>query len=162
MASLSDLILGQVKAAAGNVQIPSGVKKTVIDGLADSVLGSLQQTALKTGGIDQIKNLVTGKVKAEKSPVTDLAGKLFQNNVLKGMNLGAAASAVSGLVPTVMGSLSKIVKDQDGDGDIDLNDLLIMLKGGGASKGAAAKGAALKGSGLLGAATGLLGSILKK
>ncbi len=162
MASLSDLILGQVKAAAGNVQIPSGVKKTVIDGLADSVLGSLQQTALKSGGIDQIKSLVTGKVKAEKSPVTDLAGKLFQNNVLKGLNLGAAASAVSGLVPTVMGSLSKIVKDQDGDGDIDLNDLLIMLKGGGASKGAASKGAALKGSGLLGAATGLLGSILKK
>ena len=46
-----------------------------------------------------------------------------------------------------MGSLSKIVKDQDGDGDVDFNDLIIALKGNG-------------GGGILGAAKGILGSRL--
>ena len=50
-----------------------------------------------------------------------------------------------------MGSLGKIVKDQDGDGDIDFNDLIIALKG---NSGAS--------SGILGAAKGILGSILGK
>ena len=136
--------MGQVKSAAGKVEIPSNIKDKVLNGLTDSVFGSLTQTAAKSGGIDQIK--------AETSPVTALAGKLFQNNVLSGLNLGSAGAAISGLVPTVMGKLSSIIKDQDGDGDIDLNDLLMGLKGGGKS------GA----SGLLGAATSLLGGFLKK
>lgn len=152
MASITDLIMGQVKSAAGKVEIPSNIKDKVLNGLTDSVFGSLTQTAAKSGGIDQITQLLTGKVKAETSPVTALAGKLFQNNVLSGLNLGSAGAAISGLVPTVMGKLSSIIKDQDGDGDIDLNDLLMGLKGGGKS------GA----SGLLGAATSLLGGFLKK
>jgi len=48
----------------------------------------------------------------------------------------------------VMGKLSNIVKDQDGDGDIDFNDLIIALQGGGS------------GSGLFGAAKSILGSLL--
>ena len=48
-----------------------------------------------------------------------------------------------------MGKLSGFLKDQDGDGDVDLNDIIISLKGG-------------AGAGLLGAATSLLGGLFGK
>ena len=50
--NLSDIILQQVKNAAGNVAIPSNVQNQVLSGLSDSILGSLTQTATKAGGID--------------------------------------------------------------------------------------------------------------
>ena len=150
MANISDLILQQVKAAAGNVQIPANVQNTVLNGLSESILGSLTQTAAKAGGLDQIKSLLTGKSSAASSPITALAGKLFTNNILSKLNLGSVLnSSLSGLIPQIFGGLSNIIKDQDGDGDVDLNDILITLKGG-------------KGSSLLGAATSILGSFLKK
>ena len=150
MANISDLILQQVKKAAGNVEIPSNIQNTVLNGLSDSVLGSLTQTAAKAGGIEQIKSLLTGATSASSSPVTALAGKLFANNILSKLNLGSAlSSSLSGLIPTVIGGLSNVIKDQDGDGDVDLNDILITLQGG-------------KGSGILGAATSILGNILGK
>ncbi|MBO4416663.1 MAG: hypothetical protein J5801_00920 [Bacteroidales bacterium] len=150
MANISDLILQQVKAAAGNVQIPANVQNTVLNGLSESILGSLTQTATKAGGLDQIKSLLTGQSSAASSPITALAGKLFTNNILSKLNLGSVLnSSLSGLIPQIFGGLSNIIKDQDGDGDVDLNDILITLKGG-------------KGSSLLGAATSILGSFLKK
>ena len=151
MANISDLILQQVKNLAGNVEIPSNVQNTVLNGLSDSILGSLTQTATKAGGIDIIKNLLTGKADAASSPVTALAGKLFTNNILSKLNLGSLLNGkLLGLIPSVFGGLSNIIKDQDGDGDVDLNDILITLKGG------------KKSSGILGAATGILGSLLGK
>ena len=151
MASLNDLILQQVKSAAGGVEIPSGLKDQIFGGLTESVLGSLKQTATKSGGIDQITQLVTGKTNAASSPVTALATQLFTQNVMSKLNLGSAGSAISGIIPTVMGKLSNIVKDQDGDGDIDLKDLLVAIQGG--NKG---------GSSILGSATGILGGLFKK
>lgn len=50
-----------------------------------------------------------------------------------------------------MGKLSGILKDQDGDGDVDFADILLTLKGGG--KATATK----TGGGLLG---GILGKVL--
>ena len=150
MANISDLIMQQVKAAAGNVQIPANVQNTVLNGLSESILGSLTQTAAKAGGLDQIKSLLTGKSSAASSPITELAGKLFTGNVLSKLNLGSVInSSLSGLIPQIRGGLSNIIKDQDGDGDVDLNDILLTLKGG-------------KGSSLLGAASSILGSFLKK
>lgn len=152
MANLSDIIMQQVKNYAGNIEIPSNVQNTVLNGLGDSILGSLTQTATKAGGLDQIKSLLTGATSAASSPITALAGSLFSNNILKKLNLGSALSGtLSGLVPKVMGGLSNFIKDQDGDGDVDLNDILISLKGGNKA-----------GSGLLGAAGSILGSIFKK
>ncbi len=147
MASILDLISGQVNKVAGNASIPSNIKDQVLGGLSNSVLGSLTQTATSAGGVEQIKELVTGKVNAASSPVTALAGNLFDTNVLQKLSLGSAGDSLKGLVPKVMGSLGNIIKDQDGDGDVDFDDLVIMLKGG--STGS-----------LFSAAKGILGSLL--
>jgi len=153
MASIAELIAKQVASAAGNIELPSSVKNQVLNGVSESILGSLTQTAAKAGGIEAIKELVSGKTSAAASPITDLAGKLLAGK-LTGLNLNSAqASSVSNLVPTAVSMLSKIIKDQDGDGDVDLNDILITLKGGNKSAG----------SGILGAAAkSILTGILKK
>lgn len=154
MASLSDIILQQVKGAAGNVEIPANIKDKVFSGISESVIGSLTQTAAKAGGIDQITQLLTGKANAATSPITALAGNLFKNNVAGKLGLGApATNALTALLPGVIGKLSGFIKDQDGDGDIDLQDILFALKGGGQAQ---------KSASVLGMAAGLLGGFLKK
>ena len=148
--SILDLIKSQVSAQTGGIQIPEQQKNTVLNGLTDSIFGSLSQTVTKPGGIDQIKNLLTGKAQAASSPITALAGNLFSNNILKNLNLGSTLNgALSGLIPTIMGKLSGILKDQDGDGDVDFNDIILTLKGGGRAQAQKTGG-------------GILGSILGK
>ena len=151
MASIADLILGQVTSAASKVQIPDNLKQQALNGLSESILGSLTQTATKAGGIEQIKQLLTGKAAAASSPITALATKLFTGNILSKLNLGSAGQSLSALIPTVMTGLSGIIKDQDGDGDVDLNDILIALQGGAGKSG-----------NLLGAATSILGGLFRK
>ena len=67
--------------------------------------------------------------------------------MLSKLNLGKLAPVLAALIPGIMSKLSGIIKDQDGDGDVDINDILLTLKGG-------------NGAGILGAATSILGSIL--
>ena len=147
MANINDYIQQVVGAAAGKVEIPAQVKDQVLNGLSSSILGSLTQTVAKPGGLEEVKNLLTGKINAASSPVTALAGNIFNSNVLSKLNLGKLAPILAGLIPGIMTKLSGIIKDQDGDGDVDINDILLTLKGG-------------NGSGILGAATSILGSLL--
>lgn len=149
MANINDYIGQLVGAAAGKVNIPANVKDQVLGGLTDSIFGSLTQTAAKAGGLDEIRNLLTGKADAATSSVTALAGNLFTKNILNKLNLGSLAPTLMALIPGIMGKLSGFIKDQDGDGDVDINDILLSLKGG-------------SGSGLLGAATSILGGLLGK
>ena len=131
--TLSDIILQQVtkNVSGSNLQIPANVQNQVLGGLSDSILGSLTQTATKPGGIDLIKNLLTGKADAASSPITALAGNLFTKNILSKLNLGSLLnSSLIAFIPKILGGLKGIIKDQDGDGDVDLNDILIVLKGG--------------------------------
>ena len=129
--SILDIIKQQVTAQTGSMQIPASAKNTVLNGLSDSILGSLTQTVTKVGGIEQVKSLLTGKTSAQSSPITALAGNIFSNNVLKNLNLGNVLNGqLASLIPVIMGKLSGILKDQDGDGDVDFNDILITLKGG--------------------------------
>ena len=151
MAMISDLIAQQVKSLTGGVQIPAASRNQVLNGMSSSVLGSLTQTAAQPGGLDAISALFTGKANAASSPITKLAGNLFNTNVLSKLNLGSALNGtLSGLIPQVMSKLSGFIQDRDGDGDVDLNDIILSLKG---SAGTA-------GGGLLGKAGSLLGGIL--
>ena len=149
--SILDLIKSQVTAQTGNLEIPSNVKDKVLNGLTDSIFGSLTQTVTKPGGIEAVKSLLTGKTAAASSPITALAGNMFSSNILKNLNLGSLLNGkLTALIPSILGGLSGILKDQDGDGDVDFQDILLTLKGG--NKTAASK----TGGGLLG---GLLGKI---
>ena len=154
MASLNDFIAQQVRNLTGGVQIPAASRNQVLNGMSSSVLGSLTQTVARPGGVDQISALLTGKTSAAASPVTQLAGNLFSTNILSKLNLPPAlSSTLSGIIPQVMGKLSGFLRDRDGDGDIDLNDILLSLRGNSGATG----------GGLLGgAAKSILGSILKK
>lgn len=134
MASIQDIISQQVKNLAGGVEIPANVKDQVLGGLSSSIFGSLTQTAVKPGGLDLISNLLTGKTSAESSPITALASNLFGKNISK-LGLGSLAGTLTGLIPNILGSLKNFIKDQDGDGDVDLQDVLLSLKGGGKSTG---------------------------
>ena len=149
MANIQDYIQQIVGASTASMNIPANVKDQVLGGLSSSILGSLTQTAGKAGGLEKVKDLLTGKADAASSPITALAGKLFSDNVIKKLNLGSLAPALTALIPGIMGKLSSVIKDQDGDGDVDLNEILISLKGG-------------AGASLLGAATSLLGGLLGK
>ena len=104
-----------------------------------------------------VKSLLTGKTSAESSPITALAGKLFSNNILSKLNLNnVLKGSLLAAIPLVFSKLSGILKDQDGDGDVDLNDILITLKGGGQKQQSAA------GSILGSVGKSILGSILGK
>ncbi|MBO5582255.1 MAG: hypothetical protein IJ755_09720 [Bacteroidales bacterium] len=159
--NLSDIILNQVtKSVAGsNIQIPQNLQQQVLGGLSDSILGSLAKTATAPGGLDSIKDLLTGKVEAAASPVTNLAGNIFNSNVLSKLKLGAAGAALLAFIPKIMGGLKGIIKDQDGDGDVDLNDVLLTLKGGSGSILGSVLGGVLAGGAAKKASTGGLGSI---
>jgi hypothetical protein len=149
MANIQDYIQQIVGASTATMKIPADIKDQVLGGLSSSIFGSLTQTAAKAGGLEKVKDLLTGKADAASSPITALAGKLFSDNVIKKLNLGSLAPALTALIPGIMSKLSSVIKDQDGDGDVDLNDILLSLKGG-------------AGSGLLGAATSILGGLLGK
>ena len=162
--NLSDIILQQVtkNVAGSNIQIPQNLQQQVLGGLSDSILGSLAKTATAPGGLDQIKALLTGQADAAKSPVTALAGNIFNSNVLSKLKLGAAGAALLAFIPKIMGGLKNIIKDQDGDGDVDLNDVLLTLKGGSGSILGSVLGGVLSGGAAKQqkASTGGLGSIL--
>ena len=87
--NLLDLISSTVASKTSGLEIPAQSKNTVLNGLTDSIFGSLTQTVTKPGGIDAIKSLLTGKTAAASSPITALAGNIFSNNILKKLNLGS-------------------------------------------------------------------------
>jgi len=160
--NLSDIILNQVtkSVAGGGIQIPANVQQQVLGGLSDSILGSLTKTAATPGGLDLIKGLLTGQSDAASSPITALAGNLFNKNILSKLNLGALGGSLLAFIPKIMGGLKGIIKDQDGDGDVDLNDVLLTLKGGSGSLLGSVLGSALGGGKSTQSAGGsVLGSI---
>lgn len=152
MASITDFILKQATAQTSGINIPSNLKDQVLGGLSNSIIGSLTQTASQPSGFDQIKELLTGKTSAAASPITGLATNLFSQNIIQKLGLDSKlGGALSALIPGIVGKLSGFIKDQDGDGDVDINDIILSLKGGNSQKK----------SSLLGAATSILGGILR-
>lgn len=145
MSSITDLILKQVQSAASN----SNLDNKVLNGLSDSVLNSLKQTATSANGIAQITELLKGKTSAESSPVTNLASSIFSSQIASKLGLSASTtSTATNLLPLIInGIVSAINKKGSG---IDLSSVLSSL--GGASSS----------SSTLGKLAGSLGKLFKK
>lgn len=123
MSQLSDFILKQAQAAASG----SNLDNNVLNGLSDSILNSLKQTALKQGGIEQLTALFTGKTSAENSPVTALASQIFTSQIASKLGLSSAASSsASNLLPTILGALVSAVVNKKASG-LDLTSILSSL-----------------------------------
>ena len=84
MSFLTDLIKEKAsEVLADKISIPEGIQEQVLGGIADSIFGSVKQTAGKEGGMDQLIELFTGREKATSSPVTQLASSIFGSDIAK-------------------------------------------------------------------------------
>lgn len=132
MSQLSDLILKQAQAAAAG----SNLDNSVLNGLSDSIVNSLKQTATKSGGIEQLTALFTGKASAESSPITALASQIFTSQVAPKLGLSSSASSTaSSLLPTILSAVVSLVVNKKASG-LDLSSILSAL---GASSGSNSK-----------------------
>ncbi|MBO4529394.1 MAG: hypothetical protein IK017_05265 [Paludibacteraceae bacterium] len=126
MSQISDLILKQVQEAASQSASQSDLGSNVLDGLSDSILNSLKQTAKSPNGIEQLTSLFTGNTSAESSPITQLASQIFSSQVAPKLGLSASsANAAAGLLPTIIAGLVSIITKK-GSG-IDLSSILSSL-----------------------------------
>ena len=142
MSQITDLILKQVQSSASG----SNLGSNVLEGLSDSIFGSVKEKAQSASGIEQLTSLFTGKTSAESSPVTSLAAQLFTKNIVSKLGLDANTTKIAtSLLPTIIGKLTSK------NSGLDLTSILSAV---GASAG--------NSNGLLGAATGLLGKLFKK
>ena len=119
MSFLTDLIKGKAsEVLAEKISIPEGIQEQVLGGVADSIFGSVKETAGKEGGIDQLIELFTGREKASSSPVAQLASSIFSSNIAKKLSLSPAI--VNAIVPMIQVIIDKFTSSKK----IDINDLI--------------------------------------
>lgn len=131
MADISSLIKQfATEAVAGKIEIPENIKDKVLGGISDSIFDSVKQTAQKSGGIQQITELVTGATSASSSPITTLASKIFQSGVAEKLGLSpAVTSAITTMLPTIIDKLK----------DLDLDEVILAVGKSDAAQGALKK-----------------------
>ena len=119
MSFLTDLIKDKAsEVLAEKISIPEGIQEQVLGGVADSIFGSVKETAGKEGGIDQLIELFTGREKASSSPVAQLASSIFSSNIAKKLSLSPAI--VKAIVPMIPVIIEKFTSSKK----IDINDLI--------------------------------------
>ena len=119
MSFLTDLIKEKAsEVLAEKISIPEGIQEQVLGGVADSIFGSVKETAGKEGGIDQLIELFTGREKASSSPVAQLASSIFSSNIAKKLSLSPAI--VNAIVPMIPVIIEKFTSSKK----IDINDLI--------------------------------------
>ena len=119
MSFLTDLIKEKANEVLANkISIPEGIQEQVLGGIADSIFGSVKQTAGKEGGMDQLIELFTGREKATSSPVTQLASTIFGSDIAK--KLGLSPTIINAIVPMIPVIIEKFTSSEK----IDINDLI--------------------------------------
>lgn len=119
MSFLTDLIKEKAsEVLADKISIPGSIQEEVLGGVADSIFGSVKQTAGKEGGLDQLIELFTGRQAASSSPVAQLAGNIFGTDIAK--KLGLSPAIVNAIVPMIPVIIEKFTSSER----IDINDLI--------------------------------------
>ena len=119
MSFLTDLIKEKASEVLDDkISIPGSIQEEVLDGVADSIFGSVKQTAGKEGGIDQLIELFTGRQVVSNSPVTQLASNIFGSDIAK--KLGLSPAIVNAIVPMIPVIIEKFTSSEK----IDINDLI--------------------------------------
>ena len=141
MSFITDLIKEKAgEVLANGISIPNDIKEQVLGGVADSIFGSVKETACKEGGIDQLIELFTGREEASSSPITALAGNIFSSDIAK--KLGLSPTVINAIVPMI----SIIIQKFTSSNKIDINDLIAeVTKSGVADKLKDAAGSLLGG-----------------
>ena len=119
MSFFTDLIKEKAsEVLADKISIPESIQEQVLGGVADSIFGSVKETAGKEGGIDQLIELFTGREKASSSPIAQLASSIFSSNIAKKLSLSPAI--VNAIVPMIPVIIEKFTSSKK----IDINDLI--------------------------------------
>ena len=119
MSFLTDLIKEKAsEVLADKISIPGSIQEEVLGGVADSIFGSVKQTAGKEGGLDQLIELFTGRQAASSSPVAQLASNIFGTDIAK--KLGLSPAIVNAIVPMIPVIIEKFTSSEK----IDINDLI--------------------------------------
>ena len=119
MSFLTDLIKEKAsEVLADKISIPEGIQEQVLGGVAESIFGSVKETAGKEVGIDQFMELFTGREKAANSPVAQLASSIFGSTIAK--KLGLSPAIVNAIVPMIPVIIEKFTSSEK----IDNNDLI--------------------------------------
>ena len=119
MSFITDLIKEKAsEVLVGGISIPDGIKEQVLGGVADSILGSVKETAGKDGGIDQLIELFTGRQEVSSSPITALAGNIFSSDIAK--KLGLSPTIINAIIPMIPTIIQKFTSSNK----IDINDLI--------------------------------------
>lgn len=148
MSQLTDLISKAAQSATSG----SNLNGNVLNGLSESIVNSLKQTATSKGGVEQLTALFTGKASASSSPITALASNIFTKQIASKLGISSsAASSAAGMLPQILGSLVSMTTSKSGSG-LDLGSILSAL-GASSSNSTASK---------LGYIAGTLGKLFKK
>ena len=119
MSFLTDLIKEKAsEVLADKISIPGSIQEEVLGGVADSIFGSVKQTAGKEGGLDQLIELFSGRQAASSSPVAQLASNIFGTDIAK--KLGLSPAIVNAIVPMIPVIIEKFASSEK----IDINDLI--------------------------------------
>jgi len=119
MSFLTDLIKEKAsEVLADKISIPGSIQEEVLGGVADSIFGSVKQTAGKEGGLDQLIELFSGRQAASSSPVAQLASNIFGTDIAK--KLGLSPAIVNAIVPMIPVIIEKFTSSEK----IDINDLI--------------------------------------
>ncbi len=127
-------LLELVKSHAGesvinNPAIPNEYNNEAISMASSSIFETLQKS-LANGNLSDVTNVISGN-NAATSPLSGLMQNSFINSLMEKFNLdqNGAANIASGLIPSVLNSLSQKVNDPN-DSIFDLQSIISSVSGG--------------------------------
>ncbi len=118
----------------GNNEIPEDKKESVIDVITSS-FGSSIKNQLTPSNIPGLMQMLSGSSSSQNQMISNIQGTISNALVQRvGLNSTLAATIASTIVPMVISTLTKRVKDPN-DKEFDLGNIIDSVTGGEKSKG---------------------------